>query len=295
MTTLTATNGEVELAVERLGPDGGEPMLLIMGTGGSLIDWPDGFCDALITEGFTVARFDNRDAGLSTRFTAAGTPNQLTMLLRPGHAAVYTLDDMANDALAVMDALGWSSAHIVGMSLGGMIAQVLAATHPERVRSLTSVASSPAARIGQPGLRKLMKIVRTANPRRVKTADDLGQYLVDLDAIAGSPAYPRPEEELREHGRKAFERGGLDVAAVQRQTAAYAAVGDWREQLGQVTSPTLVIHGEEDSMVLPEGGRETARAIPGARLVTYPGMGHSLPRELWPAIVAEIAKVAAST
>lgn len=290
-TNLTVANGDVDLVVERLGPDDGEPMLLIMGTGGQLIDWPDGFCEALIAQGFTLARFDNRDAGLSTRFTESGTPSQLTMLRHPEQAAVYTLDDMAADALAVIDALGWQSAHLVGISLGAMIAQVIAAKHPERARSLTSMASAPAARVGSPRLRTLLKIVKVANPKRVKTAEDLGQYVVDLDAITGSPAYPRPEAEMREHGRRCFDRGGLDTAAVQRQTAAIAAAGDRRSDLATITCPTLVVHGEADQMIRPLGGEETAAAIPGARLVTYPGMGHGLPRELWPELTAEIVRL----
>lgn len=287
-TALTAHNGEVELAVEYLGPDGGEPMLMITGIGGQLIDWPDSFCEALVAAGFSVARFDNRDAGLSTRFTDAAPPSQFTMLRYPERAAIYSLDDMAGDALAVLDILGWRSAHLVGISLGGMVAQVLATTHPERVRSLVSIASTPSAKIGKPGIRTLMRIVKAANPRRVKTREDLAQYVVDLDRVAGSRTYPRPEQELREHGRQVFDRGGLDEAAVQRQTAAIAAAGDRRKQLSAVTAPTLVIHGDADQMMLPAGGRETAAAIPGARLVTYPGMAHGLPRELWPEIVAEI-------
>lgn len=291
--TLVAVHDRVELTVEVLGPETGEPMLMIMGTGGQLIDWPDGFCEALVAAGFRIARFDNRDAGLSTRFTDAPRPNQLTMLRHPEREAAYTLEDMAGDALAVMDLLGWSSAHVVGISLGGMIAQVLATTHPERVRSLVSIGSTPSAKIGKPGIRTLLRIVRAANPRRVKTRDDLAQYVVDLDRVAGSRRYPRPEAELREHGRRAFDRGGLDEAGVQRQTAAIAAAGDRRAQLAAVTAPTLVIHGDADQMVLPSGGQETAAAISGARLLIYPDMAHGLPRELWPEIVAEIGANAA--
>lgn len=168
------------------------------------------------------------------------------------------------------------------------------AIEPDRVvppvydRQAVRPAVAAAAKIGKPGIRTLMRIVKAANPRRVKTREDLAQYVVDLDRVAGSRTYPRPEQELREHGRQVFDRGGLDEAAVQRQTAAIAAAGDRRKQLSAVTAPTLVIHGDADQMMLPAGGRETAAAIPGARLVTYPGMAHGLPRELWPEIVAEI-------
>jgi pimeloyl-ACP methyl ester carboxylesterase len=214
------------------------------------------------------------------------------MLLKPAAAASYSLDAMADDAVAVMDALGWSSAHVVGMSQGGMIAQTLAVTHPDRVRTLTSLSSAPGARVGQPGLRELAKIVKVANPKRVRTGDDLGKYLVNLHTVAGSPAYPADEMELRELGRRAFERGGLNVAAVQRQTAALAAAGDRRAALAAIKAPTLVVHGEADRLIRVGAARATADAIPGARLVTYPGMGHDLPRELWPAITDEISTLA---
>lgn len=150
MTIRQALHGDVEIAYEAIGDPEGEPLLLLMGTGGQMLSWPDGFCDLLVERGFCVARFDNRDSGLSTHLNDAGAPNQLTMLMRPAAAAVYLLEDMAGDALAVLDALGWPSAHVAGMSQGGMVAQVLAVHHPERVRSLTSISSSPAPRLGQP-------------------------------------------------------------------------------------------------------------------------------------------------
>lgn len=295
MTIRNTANGDVELAYETVGDPEGEPLLLVMGTGGQMLSWPDGFCDLLTRRGFCVARFDNRDAGLSTHLTASGTPNQLTMLLRPAAAAVYRLEDMAGDAVAVLDALGWPSAHVVGMSQGGMIAQTLAVRYPDRVRSLTSIASSPAPRLGQPTPGTLLQVLRVANPKRVKSAEDLAQYQVELRRVTGSPGYPADEEWLREVGRRAYDRGGLDQAAVQRQTAAIAASGDRREELRQVRVPTLVLHGADDRMIRPVAGRATAGAIPGARLVTYPGMGHELPRALWPAIVDEIAALAGRT
>lgn len=292
MTIIKTHNGNVELAYDAVGPPDGQPLLLIMGIGGQLISWPDGFCQLLVERGFQVARFDNRDSGESTHFTEAGQPNQLKMLLKPAAAAEYSLDDMADDAIAVMDAMGWPSAHILGTSQGGMIGQTMALKHPERVRTLTSLSSAPGARIGQPGLRELAKIVKVANPKRVKTAEDLGQYLVDLDTVTGSPAYPADESELRERGRRAFARGGMTAADVQRQTAAIAAAGDRRAELAAITAPTLVLHGEDDRMIRVEAARATAEAIPGARLVTYPGMGHDMPRELWSAIADEISTLA---
>lgn len=256
------------------------------------LSWPEGYGELLVDRGFRVARFDNRDTGLSTHLDALGRPSQLRMFLRPGTAAEYRLEDMADDAVAVLDAMEWPSAHVVGVSQGGMIAQVLATRHPDRVRTLTSISSSVAPRVGQPLPPTLVRIVRVANPKRVKTAEDLGQYLVDLQQVIGSPAYPADESELRERGRRSFARGGLDLAAVQRHTAAIAASGDRRHRLSHVAVPTLVLHGEADPMIRPTAGRATAAAIPGARLVTYPGMGHDLPHELWPAMVDEIRVLA---
>ena len=228
MSAHTATNGGVEIVYETFGSPDGQPLLLITGTAGQLLDWPEEFCELLVNHGFSVARFDNRDAGLSTHLSHAGTPSQLMMLLRPAAAAVYRLEDMAEDAVTVMDALHWTVAHLVGISQGGMIAQTIATNHPDRVCTLTSIASSPAPRIGQPRLRTLVKIIKIANPKRVKTREDAGQYVVDLNQFAGSPAYPAAEETLREHGRRGYDRGGIDMASVQRQTAAIAASGDRR-------------------------------------------------------------------
>jgi pimeloyl-ACP methyl ester carboxylesterase len=214
------------------------------------------------------------------------------MLFKPASAAAYTLQDMAADAVAVLDDLGWPATHVVGMSQGGAIAQTMATSFPERVLSLTSISSQPAPRIGQPSAGTLIKVIRVANPRRVKTADDAGQYSVDLQQLVGSPAYPVDEAELRDRGRRAYARGGLDMACVQRQTAAIAASGDRRAALATVRVPTLVIHGEDDRLIRPVAGKATADAIPGARFVTYPGMGHELPPPLWAAIADEIAAVA---
>lgn len=291
MAIETARNGDVELAYEVLGSADDEPLLLVMGLGGQMLSWPDGFCRLLIERGFHIARFDNRDSGLSTHFTRAGAPSQFKMLFKPGSQAAYRLEDMADDAAAVLDALAWHSAHIVGASQGGMIGQTLALRHPDRVRTLTCISSAPAPRVGQPKPRDLLKVIRVANPKRVKSAEDLGQYLVDMQQIAGSPAYPADENELRERGRELYERGGLDRDAVQRQTAALAASGDRRTRLAGISVPVLVLHGEEDRLIRVEAGRATAAAIPGARLVTYPGMGHDLPRELWSRIVDEIVSL----
>jgi pimeloyl-ACP methyl ester carboxylesterase len=286
-----ARNGDVELSYEVLGPPDQEPLLLVMGLGMQRISWPDDFCDGLIERGFTVARFDNRDSGESTHFTAAGRPSTLALFTRPGAVAPYRLDDMADDAAAVLDAVGWPSAHVVGASMGGMIVQALAIRHPRRVRTLTSIMSTPAPRIGRARLKAVLKLGRGGD---VATVEEAAERMVDVFRTIGSPGFPRDEVWLRDTGRRAYQRGHSDAGAVPRQLAAINASGDRRIGLSQVRVPTLVIHGESDPLVQPAGGRATAAAVPGARLVTYQGMGHDLPRELWPAIQDEIAKLAAS-
>jgi pimeloyl-ACP methyl ester carboxylesterase len=292
MTITTVQRNNVEIAYERFGPGSGEPLLLVMGTGGQMLAWHPDFCNALVECGFQVTRFDNRDTGLSTHFDAYGAPNQLTMWLRPAAAATYRLDDMADDAFTVLDDQGWPSAHVVGVSQGGMIAQVMATRHPNRVRTLTSISSAPAPRIGQIRLGTLLRLAKVKKP--VTDAESLAQQMIDLVPFTGSPDYPADTEWLREYARQSYERG-YDFAGVQRQTAAIAASGDRRRELAALRIPTLVIHGEADQMIRLVGGQETARAIPGAKLITYPGMGHDLPRELWPPIVEHIHDLAQHT
>ncbi len=194
---------------------------------------------------------------------------------------------MADDAVAVLDAQGWQSAHVVGCSQGGMIAQVMASRHPGRVRTLTSISSAPGARVGQIRLSTLLRFANVVK-RPVTDDESLARQMIDLQSFTGSPGYPPDTAWLRELGRQSYERRGYDLAAIQRQTAAIAASGDRHRDLAALRIPTLVIHGEADQMIRPIGGRETARAIPDAVLVTYPGMGHDLPRALWAAIIENI-------
>ena len=282
-----AHNGDIVLAYETSGPPGGEPLLLISGTGAQMLIWPEGLCAALTDRGFQVARFDNRDTGLSTHLTGASAPGWLTAMLRPA-AAPYRLADMADDALAVMDALGWADAHVVGASLGGMIAQALAIGHPGRVRTLTSIMSTPSARIAtMPTLAAIRALARAAGTP-VTSSEQAGDRAVALKKVIGSPGYPLDEDLVRDIAARSFQRHPGADKDDERQRAAVIASGDRRRALAGLRIPALVIHGDQDPVIRPKGGRATARAIPGARLVTYPGMGHDLPAALWPAIVEEI-------
>jgi pimeloyl-ACP methyl ester carboxylesterase len=290
----TARNGEIAIAYQTLGAAGGEPLLLISGTGVQMLIWPDDFCAALADRGFQVARFDNRDMGLSTHLTGAPAPGWLKTMLRPS-AAPYRLEDMADDAVAVMDALGWPSAHVAGTSMGGMIAQTLAIRHPSRVRTLTSIMSTPSSRIAtRPKLAVIRELARTGG-RPPTSADEAADEAVGLKRVAGSPGYPLDEETVRDIARRSFQRHPGSSEDDLRQRAAVVASGDRRKALAGVRVPTVVLHGGDDPMVRPKGGRATAAAIPGAKLVIYPGMGHNLPRALWPSVIGEIRTLADQT
>lgn len=298
MTKCTSSTGtahrrwrdqDVEIAYEILGT-AGEPLLLLAGQGAQRFDWHPDLCAEFIERGFQIIRFDPRDTGASTRFDHLPEPNDLKMWLRPSVAAAYTLDDLADDAVAVLDDAGLAAAHLLGLSLGAVTAQVVATRHPDRVRSLTSIAAGPAPRIGmtRPGtMLRVVKVFKTP----VTDAESLARQRIDLDAVVGSPGYPTDTERLREIATESFP-GHPTPAAVQRQTAALAAGGDRRAQLAAVRAPALVLHGEADPVCRPVAGHATAKAIPGARLRTYPGMGHDLPRELWDQFADAVADLA---
>lgn len=280
--------GGVEICYERLGPAGAEPLLLINGMGSQLIEWPDGYCAGLIARGFSLVRFDHRDTGHSTHFS--GVPNPIRLLAAARSAAPYRLVDMARDAVGVLDAVGWRSAHVVGVSMGGIVAQLMAIVHPRRVRSLTAISSTPWWRIGR---QRLMTTGRAALAyvRRVRDRDEAGERAVGMCAIMASPAYPFDADGARELGRRAFDRDP-DTTGVQRQNAAVLAGPDLRPGLRRLRLPTLVVHGDADVMIRPPGGRAIAEAVRGARLVVYPGLNHDLPGPLWSPIADEIARVA---
>ncbi|MDB5899686.1 MAG: alpha/beta hydrolase [Ramlibacter sp.] len=276
---LVQANG-LAIAIEDSGPGAvREPVLLIMGLGMQLTAWPRGFVDALVEAGHRVIRMDNRDIGLSQRFQDAGTPNLLVEGMRRQFGlpvrAPYTLSDMAADAAGVLDALGVRRAHVVGASLGGMIAQRLALQAPERVLSLASMMSSSGAR-HLPGPRARVLQVMLSRPRDRSEAAVLDYYLRLFRAI-GSPAFPTPEAQLRDTIVASLRRGGFYPAGGTRQVAAMAADVTRARELPRITAPTLVLHGEDDPLVPVACGADTAQRIPDARLVTIRGMGHDLP------------------
>ena len=276
-TDQTIANG-ISITYEDKGPRDAPPILLVMGLGGQMTLWPDEFVDALNERGFRTIRYDNRDVGLSTRFDAAGVPNVKWMFVKAALGlrvrSAYTLADMAADGMALLDPLGIARAHVVGASMGGMIAQHIAARHPGRTLSLTSVMSST----GNRRLPRARKEAMDVLAKRPMSGDkeDLIAYSVNAARVIGSPGYPPDEERLQRRVRSDFERGWYPQG-VARQMAAIVADGDRRKMIRTITAPTLVIHGEADPLVPLEAGRDTAANIPGARLMTIPGMGHDLP------------------
>ncbi|WP_433060367.1 alpha/beta fold hydrolase [Dactylosporangium sp. CS-033363] len=268
----------------------GVPLLLVAGLGLDLTAWPRAMLDGLLEQGFRVVRFDNRDTGHSTRVDAA-PPGLLRQLVARPPRGAYRLEDMADDADGLLEHLGIARAHVVGMSMGGMIGQTLAATHPGRVATLTSIFSTTGERrVGQPARSTLLRMAK----RPARTVEQwTGRHLSMLDHI-GSRAYPYDEAIERAWAAEVWERGGgpARAAGVARQIGAIQASGDRTAALRAITAPTLVIHGDVDRMVHPSGGRATATAIPGARHVEIAGMSHHLAPELIKRLVDLIAETA---
>ena len=285
---MIPANG-IELCCQEMGDADGEPLLLVMGLGTQMIAWDEGFCGLLAERGFRVVRFDNRDIGRSTRIESAGVPRRADMMVGRRASAPYLLRDMAADTVGLMDHLGIDSAHVVGASMGGMIVQTMAIEHSERVRSMVSMMSNTGSRwTGMPS-RKAMAVLLGRPPHGREAAIERA---VKTFSVIGSPGYPFDEERLRRVAGLSYERGH-SAAAVLRQLHAITASGDRTQALHGVRVPTAVIHGTRDPLVRPAGGRATARAIPNARLKMIDGMGHDLPRQLWPVFAEEITGNAA--
>jgi pimeloyl-ACP methyl ester carboxylesterase len=279
--------GAVELAYDVIG-EGGRPLVLVMGIGAQRVFWDDALCARFVAAGFQVARFDHRDIGESTRLDAPVPRLGPTIARRMIGARVdapYTLSDMAADVAGLIEALGWSSAHVVGASLGGMVGQHLAIEHPRRVRSLVSIMSSPGGRRYWPAPRALRALFAPV-PR---TAEQAGRHVEQLFTIIGSPAWPVDGARLRAIGEAAHARG-LSSRGFLRHFAAVLASGDRAPRLREVRVPTLVIHGSRDPMFPLRAGRAMARMMPEATWLPIAGMGHDLPSPLWPTLVAAITR-----
>ncbi|MDH2429043.1 alpha/beta hydrolase [Sphaerisporangium sp. TRM90804] len=276
----------IEIAYDSFGSPGDRPLLLIMGLGSQLIQWDEGLCRMLAERGHHVVRFDNRDAGLSTHLHALGVPDLAAVSAGDMSTVPYLLDDMADDTAGLMDALGWDGAHLLGASMGGMIAQAFAIRHPARTRSLTSVMSTPSTRATPPTPAALGVLAS----RPVSDRESAVRRSVEAWRIIGSPGYPAGEEAVAALAGAGFDRS-YDPAGFARQYAAIVASGDRTAALTGLTVPALVIHGEADPLVPLAGGVATADAIPGAKLLTFPGMGHDLPRPLWPEIVDAVTEL----
>jgi len=276
------TNG-ITLEYEALGDEGAPVMLLIMGLGMQLVSWPDSFCQLLVQRGFRVLRFDNRDCGLSQKMDSLGNPRLLRAMIRARLGlpvrAPYSLDDMARDTVGLLDALGIGSAHVVGASMGGMIAQLVAASRPDRVLTLTSIMSSTGARYLPQAKSRVQRqlLRRPMDPTNVESVTD---HLVGMFTMIGSPGYPTPPDELRQRIRRSVERG-YHPAGVARQLAAIIANGDRSALLRNIACPTLVIHGKDDPLVPYACGVDTAVKIPNSRLALIDGFGHDFPPQLY--------------
>jgi pimeloyl-ACP methyl ester carboxylesterase len=278
----------ITLCYETFGDRADPTALLIMGLGTQMLAWNEDFCSRLAARGLHVVRFDNRDIGRSTHL-GAPAPTIAQLLRRSRTAAAYTLADMADDAAGLLAELDLSPAHVIGASMGGMIAQTLAARHPQHVRSLVSIMSNTGSRVwGQPSLRTYAVLLRRAPQAR----DAYIAHIERVFAAIGSPGLPRDLEEVRALAAASYDRDH-DPDGPGRQLAAIIASGNRATELRRITAPTLVVHGKADPLVAYSGGRATARLIPGAKMMSVEGMGHDLPRAVWPRLIDAIATHAA--
>ena len=286
---IARANG-IDICYEIFGEASAEPMLLIMGLGGQMVLWDDAFCEQIAVRGFRVIRFDNRDVGQSSKFTGGKRLTWLELLklrfLKIPVTAPYTLRDMAEDTIALMDVLGIRSAHMVGASMGGMIAQEIAITFPERVRSLISIMSTTGnPKLPQPA-REAISILMAPPPR------SRDEYIARFERnwkVLRAGRFPEDEALDSSRAERIFDRG-LNPAGVGRQIRAVLASGSRKERLRKVKAPTLVIHGTADPLVDPKAGQDTAVSIPGAKLMMVQGMGHAIPMAKWPEIIDAIDK-----
>ncbi len=283
-----AANG-IELAYETFGGAGGPPVVLVMGLATQMIAWPDELCEGLAARGHFVIRFDNRDVGGSTHLQDVPPPRLADVILRR-RPPPYVIGDMAEDVVGLLDGLGLDSIHLVGASMGGFIAQAVALEHADRVRTLTLIMTSTGSRrVGQPRPRIYARLLR---PRVIADRSAAISAAVEIFRLIGSHGYAFDEEYLRDIAGRSWDRG-YDPAGYLRQLAATATQPNRTAALRRIAVPALVIHGLHDPLVAPSGGLAIAKAIPNSRFVGFSGMGHDLPRALWPEFVREIAALAA--
>ena len=290
---ITGDDGaDLDIYYEDFGDPTAPPVLLIMGLGAQLLLWRTGFCERLVNRGFRVIRYDNRDVGLSgklhgRRAEAKLIPAMARSFLGRPSPSVYTLEHMAEDAAALLDHLGIDRAHIVGASMGGMIAQIFAARYPQRTAGLgILISSNNAALLPPPAPRALLALIKGPapdSPREVIVANS-----VRVSKIIGSPGFPTPEHTLRAEAVEGYERAHYPQG-IARHFGAVLGSGSLKRYDRQITAPTVVIHGRADKLMRPAGGRAIAAAIPGARLVLFDGMAHDLPEALWDDIIGELA------
>ncbi|MBU1377667.1 MAG: alpha/beta fold hydrolase [Alphaproteobacteria bacterium] len=283
----------IELEYEVTGPADGAPLLLIMGLGAQMTRWPEAFVAKLAARGLRVIRFDNRDVGLSSKLDAAGLPDFMAMFTALGEGrkpdVPYLLDDMAADAVGLLDALGIARAHIVGASLGGMVAQLVAADYPDRTLSLTSIMSTTGNRALPLSSPEAMAVLNDRGPDPTADLEGYLDHALKGAVVVGSPGYPFDAAETRERLRADFQRS-YSPSGFQRQYAAAAASPDRRPKLATITAPTVVIHGAADALVPLAGGQDTAANIPGAELIVIDGMGHDFPPPLFDTVADGILK-----
>jgi pimeloyl-ACP methyl ester carboxylesterase len=281
---------DVELCYDTFGSPANPAMLLIMGLGSQMIRWHEAFCKELAARGYWVIRYDNRDIGKSTKFDEAGVPNMMALLLGAQQgtkiSVPYTLIDMAQDAVGLLDALDIDAAHVVGISMGGMIAQTTTIHYPQRVRTLTSIMSTTGdSKLPQPKPEAFAILQQVPPDNRAEYIE----YSLTQQRILSGPHYPVDEAYVRDLAGRTYERSYYPQGTT-RQMAAILASGSRKEALQKVQVPTLVIHGDADPLVPVEGGKDTAASIPGAKLLIIKGMGHDIPFQAAPQIIEAIAK-----
>jgi pimeloyl-ACP methyl ester carboxylesterase len=278
------TNG-LELEYETFGDENAPPLLLVMGFSQQLIAWDNGFCLQLASRGFHVVRFDNRDVGLSTKLDAAPVPNMTAILGGDGSTIAYSIEDMADDTAGLVEALGLDAVHVAGLSMGGMIAQSLAIRHPSRVRSLASIMSTTGDRAVGQASSEALAFVGRRGPTERSAAIEHG---VLVWRTLRSPGYPFDDATVRDRVVRSYDRSFYPRGAA-RQAAAIVSQRDRTDALRRVNVPAVVVHGANDPLIHVSGGEATAGAIPGARLVVVPGMGHDLPEGVWPIVIDAVA------